>query len=243
MGIDIAPGKVSHSTNGCCIQQLYWWGGDDLEALNTVLLRGRTRADHVYTEIKNAIINLELSPGSIVQEEVLAQRLGVSRTPIREALRRLAQDGFVRILSKKGTLVSEITPGDVLEIFEVRMSLEPLAARLAARRMPVEEIERLQALHPAPHPGTKGFLVGFRELHRSISRYSGNKRLHFILGPLMDETTRILATGGFEEATRAHTFHTEIIDAIANRDPLRAELVMQEHLLDFRRTFLASLAN
>ncbi len=211
-----------------------------MEAIGESQLEGRTRADQVYTAIKNAIMTLELTPGSVIQEEVLAQQLGVSRTPIREAVRRLEQEGLVRTLPKKGILVDELSADDVLDVFEVRMCLEPLAARLAARLMPDEELRRLRGLHTPPSSGGRGFHGGYRELHRSIARFCGNRRMRRILDSLMDDTTRILAMGGYEERLRAHSLHLDILDALEKRDPLAVERAMQEHLLDFRRSYVST---
>ena len=202
---------------------------------------GATRASQVYSDIKNAIMVLQLRPGSVVQEEALAKRFGVSRTPVREALRRLEQDGLVRTIPKKGVLVTGVSAQDILEIFQVRMAVEPLAARLAANQMPLEEIRRLRELHvPATRPEA-GVNRSYRELHRSIARHCGNSRLSSILRSLMDETTRILAMSGPAETSRQCDQHLEIIKALEIRDGLAAEQAMQEHLLDFRRSFISLL--
>ena len=211
--------------------------GDDSEA------NGRTTSTRVYTEIKRAIIALDLMPGAVIQEEALARHLGVSRTPVREAFRRLEQEGLVKTLPKKGVVVSDVSIDDVLDVFDVRMCLEPFAARLATCRMPKEEIDRLRQLHTPPGGPHRGFHKGYRELHSSIARFCGNARMRRVLEALMDETTRILALGGLEERVRQHQLHLEILDAFERRDPLAAERAMQEHLLDFRRSFLSLRMN
>lgn len=92
----------------------------------------RTRADEVYAALRAGIVSLQFKPGSMIQEESLARQLGVSRTPIREALRRLAQEGLVQTVPKKGTIVAGISLNDIREVFQIRLALEPLATRLAA---------------------------------------------------------------------------------------------------------------
>ena len=202
---------------------------------------GTTRANQVYSDIKKAIMVLQLRPGSVVQEEALARQFGVSRTPVREALRRLEQEGLVRTLPKKGVLVTGVSAQDILEIFQVRMAVEPLAARLAANQMPSDEIQRLRELHIPVSGSAAGVNDGYRELHRSIARHCGNSRLSSILRSLMDETTRILAMSGPAETSRQCHQHLEIVKALELRDGLAAEQAMQEHLLDFRRSFISLL--
>lgn len=212
-----------------------------MEALAEATPNGGTRANHVYGAIKEDIISLKLKPGSLIQEEALAQQYGVSRTPVREALRRLEQEGLVKTLPKKGTLVSQLSVNDILEIFQVRMALEPLAARLAANLMPRDETLRLRDLHTPPPEAKGGFNMDHRELHRSIARHCGNERLGSILDSLFDETTRILAMSAPEAAMRFYQRHLDIVDALEERDGTRAEQMMQEHLLDFRRSLISTV--
>ncbi len=88
----------------------------------------------VSDELRRLVVTGELPPGSRIVEDRLAERLGVSRNPVREALQALAAEGFVEILPRRGAVVAQITPEQAEDLFDVRTALEPLAARLAARR-------------------------------------------------------------------------------------------------------------
>jgi DNA-binding transcriptional regulator YhcF (GntR family) len=91
-------------------------------------------ADSAYLRLREEIIGVELAPGTLLREEELTRRLGVGRTPVREAVQRLHRDGFVTVIPRRGTLVSEINITDLAGIYEVRAHLESWAARLAAER-------------------------------------------------------------------------------------------------------------
>ncbi len=201
----------------------------------------RTEADRAYAAIKSDLLSLKLRPGSIIQEEVLALQLGLSRTPVREALHRLGQEGLVRTLPKKGTIVADISLDDVREVFQVRLAVEPLAARLAAEVMPREEIHRLIELHSAPRESTDEFPTGDRELHRSIARHCGNRRLGSFLESLMDETTRILHMSNPAALALGHEHHLRILQAMEARDGATAEQIMREHILTLQRSLISQL--
>ncbi len=202
---------------------------------------GNTQGSRVYAAIRADIIARRLVPGSPIQEEELAQRLQVSRTPVREALRRLAQEGLVRTIPNKGSLVSSISVDDVREIFQLRMALEPLATRLAAGLMPSDELRRVRQVHVPPAEFRGGVVPAYRDLHASIAAHCGNRRLCSLLDSLQDETTRILAMADAHIVQRWYNQHLVILEALEDRDGLAAEKAMQEHLLDFRRSYVFEL--
>src|SRR6516162_8947580 len=94
----------------------------------------KRQSDAVYDELRRLIIRTELTPGAPIEEAVLMKRLGVGRTPLREALQRLAQEDLIRNLPRRGYFVTDTSAADLLQVFEVRQSLEKLSARLAAER-------------------------------------------------------------------------------------------------------------
>lgn len=104
-----------------------------------------TLTDRAYTALEEMIVRLELPPGSAVSEATLSERLGIGRTPIREALQRLARERLVKILPRRGVIVSEINVKAQLRLLEVRRELERLVARSAARRATPGERERFRA--------------------------------------------------------------------------------------------------
>jgi len=104
----------------------------------------RSLSERAYADLEEMIVTLKLAPGAAVSEQDLAQRLGIGRTPIREALQRLAREGLVAILPRRGILVSEINVKRQLRLLEVRRELERLIARSAARRATDEERKRFE---------------------------------------------------------------------------------------------------
>ena len=105
--------------------------------------RAASLADRAYRRLREEIIGVELAPGTLLREDELMRALGVGRTPVREAVQRLQRDGFVTIIPRRGTLVSEINITDLAAIYEVRTRLESWASRLAAER--VTEADRAEA--------------------------------------------------------------------------------------------------
>ena len=106
----------------------------------------QTLTDSAYTALEEMIVRLELAPGTAVSEAMLSQRLGIGRTPIREALQRLARERLVKILPRRGVIVSEINIKAQLRLLEVRREIERLVARAAARRAGAEEREQFKEL-------------------------------------------------------------------------------------------------
>jgi DNA-binding GntR family transcriptional regulator len=106
----------------------------------------QTNAEKAYQEIKQRIITTDLSPGAVINEAELMSELGFGRTPIREALKRLQSDDLVVVKPRRGIFVSELAITDLTQIFEVRVELESLAARLATRRITDSQLERLGQL-------------------------------------------------------------------------------------------------
>jgi DNA-binding transcriptional regulator YhcF (GntR family) len=116
----------------------------------------RKVTDWVYEELKSAIVDLRLAPGDPLREATLAEQLGVSKTPIREALTRLEQEGLVETTSFKGAVVSGYSRQDLIEIYELRELLENAAARAAAESMSDEDRDRLRRICRESRKLTKG---------------------------------------------------------------------------------------
>jgi GntR family transcriptional regulator, rspAB operon transcriptional repressor len=200
-----------------------------------------TRADDVYRTIKADIVSLKLKPGSMVQEETLAQQLGVSRTPVREALRRLGQEGLVYTAPKKGTLIAPVSIDDIREVFQLRLALEPLAARLATPHIPQEEIDSLRSHHVPPAQGASGLILDYRDLHLSIRRHCGNRRLESILEQLIVDTHRVLSLSNQQYLLQSLEHHLKVLDAFQSRDADAAEAAMREHILRSQQLLVSNL--
>ena len=108
--------------------------------MNTPVETKQNLKIQAYSILKEKIVSCEYRPGSMLNEAQLAAELGFSRTPIREAISILEMDGFLRIVPKKGILVTDILLGDIVQIFQARMEIEPIALKLAGPNIPQEEL-------------------------------------------------------------------------------------------------------
>lgn len=197
----------------------------------------RTLKDQAYDTIKEAILSMQLEPGQPLVEEELAQQLGVSKTPVRDALNDLERDGLVTKILFKGTYVSEISARDVEEIFQLRAVLEGLAFRLATPCLTPEDLVQAEVLLDACDKARRqGDLPLCSKLgtqfHWLIIKKSTNQRLSPILDNLEDHTRRLRLVseriyGRLEKSSREHR---RILDALKQGDPLVAEQRLRDHL-------------
>jgi DNA-binding GntR family transcriptional regulator len=195
----------------------------------------RTRAVDLAERLERMILEGELTPGDRLDETALAARFGVSRTPVREALKQLAAIGIVRLLPHQGAMVAALSVGQILETFEVVAELEAFAARLAARRMTPGEAQHLLAAHAAcgaPGIDADGFYRANRVFHLAIHAACGN-------AVLAEEIDRIdkrlvpyrrLITFRPGRIGQSLDEHQAIVDALLVRDEERAAAAMRQHL-------------
>ena len=203
--------------------------------------------DIAYAGIRQRITSLALPPGSPVNEAALAAELGVGLAPVRSALRRLAWENMVVILPRRGTLVSELDVADLQEIFELRVELEGLSARLAGERATDEECASLSALiertRGALAEGDQQALIELdRELHAAIAEAAGNTLLAAQLDWLYGHVRRLWSvTLDRVSALRASVAeHEAVVDAIVRADGAEAHDRMQAHVRRFQAAFLES---
>ena len=204
--------------------------------------------DWAYEELKGAILDLRLAPGTALREAALAESLGISKTPIREALAWLEHDGLVETTVFKGAVVTGYSRRDLLEIFELREILEGVAAREAATSMSDDLCARLLALSEASQTALEN--GSKKRLARLISDFDDilfdnveNQRIRSIIANLHDHLTRIghLAEeipGRFESSVEEHD---AIIQAILAKDPDAAESTMRTHVRSVRASQLGVL--
>jgi DNA-binding GntR family transcriptional regulator len=203
--------------------------------------------DIAYAGIRGRITSLALAPGSAVNEVALAAELGVGLAPVRSALRRLAWENMVVILPRRGTLVTELDAADLQEIFELRVELEGLSARLAGERATDEQRESLQALiertRSSLASGDQQALIELdRELHAAIAEAAANTLLAAQLDWLYGHVLRIWnVTLDRVSALRASVAeHESVVDAIVHGDGAQAHARMQAHVRRFQAAFLES---
>ena len=197
----------------------------------------RKVTDWVYEEVRRAIIDLRLQPGEPLREAVMADQLGVSKTPVREALARLEQEGLVETTSFKGAVVSGYSPEDLLEIYELRELLEGAAARAASAAISDEMLERLEALVASSRElRDRGDLDELADLLSEfdaiVYEQVSNQRIRALIENMKAHLARIgrLTTGIPGRIEASVEEHARIVDAIRDRDADEAERLMRVHI-------------
>lgn len=191
----------------------------------------------VLEAIREAIISGTLQPRERLMEIQLAEELGVSRTPVREALRKLELEGFIVMVPRKGAYVADISFKDIADIFEIRVALEGLAAGLAAERITPEEVEEMERLLAEKSDAINKIdmekLVDVdTKFHESIYKASRNERLNSIISNLREQIQRfrirsLAYPGRMKESLDEHR---SIVEAIEASDSQQARQLAQEHI-------------
>jgi DNA-binding GntR family transcriptional regulator len=202
----------------------------------------RSLADQAYFRIRELIVSLELPPGSPISEPALMERLGMGRTPVREALRTLARECLVEVYPRRGMFVSGVDVGDLAGLSEVRAALESHAARLAAERANGDDRAAIAALLSELN-GVDGklderTLIDLdQRIHRHIYRCTHNPFLEATLDEYYVLTLRIwlLALDRVARLEDAVGEHRELLEAIRDGDPVRAEEAMRRHVTGFEQ--------
>jgi DNA-binding GntR family transcriptional regulator len=199
----------------------------------------RSLSDEAYLRIRDLIVSLELAPGSIVNERELMERLGLGRTPVREALRALAQERLVEVYPRRGIFVSNVDVGDLASLSEVREALESEAARLAAERATDEErAEAASLIEELDRTvGARQLIELDQRIHRHVYRCAHNAFLEKTLNEYYVLTLRIwfLALDRVARLDEAVQEHRELMEAIRDGDPDRADATMRRHVRGFER--------
>lgn len=205
-------------------------------------------SDLAYEQIKRDIIRCALAPGEEVTEAKLALRLGLGKAPVRAALARLSQEGLVRPLARRGYLVPPVTLRDVQDIFQLRMLLEPAAARMAAGRVESERLRQLDAVCRAGYvPGDREseaeFLRANRDFHVTIAAATGNARLANTLAGLLDEMERLLHLGlALRNRTEEMQHeHKALVDALIRGDGDAAAEIAAEQVEAARKMVMDAI--
>ena len=193
-------------------------------------------ADKAYLAIRDRIVSLELAPGALIDERALVDDLGMSRTPVREALMRLAQERLVEVYPRRGMFVTGVDVRELARLSEVRAVLEPEAARLAAARATDAERADLSAL--VDEIAAADDLMGLDErIHRAVYRAAHNDLLEATLEQYYVLALRIWSIAGdraheLEEAVAAHR---ALLEAVVDGDGGRAAETMRAHVENFEQ--------
>jgi DNA-binding GntR family transcriptional regulator len=202
---------------------------------------GGSLADRAYYAIRDMIVSLELPPGAVLHEARLMEQLGMGRTPIREAVRMLAQANLVEVFPRRGVFVTSVDIGDLASLAEVREALEGYAARLAAER--ASEDDRRELADLIDESGRKdeldrrGLIDLDRRIHGCVYRCTHNRFLEATLDEYYALALRIwfLALERVERLDEAVSEHRELLAAIRDRDGKRAEQAMRRHVQGFEQ--------
>ncbi len=214
--------------------------GDPL-ALEPVGERPRL-AEQALVALRRAVVDGRLRTGELYSVLQLAERLGVSRTPVREALLVLERQGLVRFERNRGVRVLQSSAHDLDEVFDLRLLLEAPTARRAAQRLQPEDVEALQATldQAAAHAAADdeaAFMACDRQFHDRLLHVGGNRRLVATVAALHD----LVRLRGVSTVGRGRDFaailaeHEAILAALRDRDPDAAEAAMRTHLVNTRR--------
>jgi DNA-binding GntR family transcriptional regulator len=205
----------------------------------------RNLYERVYLHIKNKILNNELKPGSRVEYDSLIEELGVSRTPLRDALNMLDQEGLIEIRPRAGTFISTPKAKDIEEIYDIRKGLERQAVHLASSFISNADLLQLkQEVEEADIAMKKGDLQPFfrsdRNFHQTIIRHSRNQRLIEIMDRLEAQVKwfGIIMTINYDRPTQASDMHNRILTAMIDSNVEKAKELMEDHIDQVKNSIL-----
>ncbi len=204
--------------------------------------------DVVFNTLRHAILKGELEPGERLMEIALAQKLGVSRTPIREAIRKLELEGLVVMVPRKGAEVADITEKDLRDVLEVRTALEELSIELAMKNITDEDYENLKKASKSFAKDSEGDdLIKIAEadvaFHEIIYMATGNKRLIQMINNLREQMYRYRLEYIKDKSTHARLVeeHERIIEAMQKQDVNAAKAAIKLHVENQEENILKSI--
>jgi DNA-binding GntR family transcriptional regulator len=205
-----------------------------VQKLDYPVERHLTLRERIVEFIKDAVISGSLKPGERVPESEIAERFGISRTPIREAFRQLESDGFLIMTPRKGAVVSPITDKDVREFYAIKSLLEGFAAGEACAKLTEKEIKRLKDLNSEmgkneEKGNVKTFFKLDNQFHEILIKACGNEKLYTLIGQLVEQFERFRVTALSLPGRMKNSVmqHNEIIDAIESRDKENASKLVR----------------
>lgn len=194
-------------------------------------------SDRAYEQLRTMLLDLRLSPGSVVNEQSLADELGLGRMPVHEALARLASERFLTVLPRRGTVVAAVTLDDVLHLFEAREAIECGAAHIAARRATDDDITALRKLISIADlartsTSAEEYLLADYEIHSFIVRLIKNSLLEEAVERLLLHNLRFWRFYFSTRAVQPGSMlpHADLLAGMESRDSDQAERAMREHI-------------
>jgi DNA-binding GntR family transcriptional regulator len=203
----------------------------------------------VYNEIKNLILCNEIMPGQKLHHQQLSERLGVSRTPIREALTRLVQEGYVSFLPNRGFTCKEIRMQEAEELYELREALEAFAVEKAIATLSEKALRQLRDRVTAygrdvQNRFTRDRLVYDQDVHLQIAQLTGNETLRNTLSHVFERIVLKRRTDGLYDPARgvaAHQEHLRLLEAMERRDAPAAVAILRNHIQAGKKNVMADL--
>jgi len=213
-----------------------------MTSLSSLGARHQPLRDMVASELRRLIISGGLMPGERLTEDRLADQLGVSRNPVREAIRVLSAEGFVDVTARRGACVSSMSAEQAVNLFDVRLVLEPLGAKLAATHAAPVDIARLIAILESARVATEHAHLDElsdlnTEFHCGVFETSGNAYLNVMAIPMVKRAQWLFRLGASDRAPHSWTEHQNLMIAIQTGDSERAESEARNHVLVARAAF------
>lgn len=213
-------------------------------------MRRLSLTERAYETLRKEIITCELAPGADVSEAELADRMEMSKTPVREALARLRNEGFVETFPRRGYRIVPMTLADMNELFDVRIIIEGGTAALAAERITDPELDQLEKLADASYDMSEDFSLerfvdSNRQFHSAIARASGRERLYAYVSRNLDELERFFYLGARARDINPETRsdHHRIVDVLRTRNAAAARQILVDHNEATRRGLLTAVAS
>ncbi len=211
---------------------------------------GTSLMEQAYAQLRREIITCKLRPGSDISESELAERLEMSKTPIREALARLRIDGFVMAYPRRGYRIAPVTLSDMNELFDVRVILEGGVAALAAESLTSEQFDELEKLADVTYDllvedSIDAFILSNRRFHTAIAVGAGRPRLVNLISKNLDELERFFYIGAILRDVSPETKdgHHAIVKTLRQRDPDAARDILVAHNMSTRDGLLSVIAS
>jgi DNA-binding GntR family transcriptional regulator len=219
-----------------------------LQKLKIQIDNHMTLREKIVETIRNAIVNGQIPAGTRVAEPELADRFGISRTPIREAFRQLESEGFITVIPRKGAIVASLSAKDISDFYDLKMVLEGYAARCATTALTDKDMVKMETVNRQMEAASekkdlRKVLALHNEFHDIFLKACGNEKLHGIVQNMVMQFQRfrlILAMRGKIEGSIRQ--HREIIDAFRKRDAEMAESLVIKNALYGKKVLLRELA-
>ena len=204
--------------------------------------------DGIYEKIRADVLACVLSPGSRIFENELAQRYNVSKSPVRDALLRMQEQGLIEVLPRKGYLVRPISIRDSYDLYEMRLLLEKSSIRRACDEASDEDLASLDYYRCVDNNNLAHWVIYNRDFHRKIAQLSGNARMSKITAEVIDQFDRLTFVGVSNAPSdmvseKFVSEHCEVIDALQARDRSKASSLITKHITKSKKRLFSVLGN